>query len=301
MKLVKLVSVTLVIVGLMAVAALYAPKVMGQSGAVLRVSPDSPAVAQVLVGGGGRIGVSIRDVDKADVEREKLAGASGAAIEEVRSGSPAEKAGLKAGDVVIEYDGERVRSARQLTRLVSETPAGRTVKAAVMRAGKRVDVDLTPESGSAFAFSERTRADLERLRTDLERQIRPQIDRLRDLYIEPPAVFEFRGSVQTGRLGISAQDLTPQLAEYFGVKDGVLVSSVTAESVAAKAGLKAGDVITAIDGSAVEDVSDVRRRVDRLDDGEDFTIAVTRDRKTQTFNAKMTIPDTRARRRIVGL
>jgi len=301
MKLVKILGVALVIVGLVAVGALYAPRALGQSRTVVRVPPDSPAIAQVFVGGGGRIGVSIRDVDKADVEREKLAGAWGAVIEEVRSGSPAEKAGLKAGDVLIEYDGERVRSARQLTRLVSETPEGRTVKAAAMRAGKRVDVDLTPESASAFQFSDRARADLESLGRDLRLKIQPEIERLRDLYVEPPLALEFGGRIQTGRLGISAQDLTPQLAEYFGVKEGVLVSGVTADSVAAKAGLKAGDAITAIDGSTVASVADVRRRVERLDDGEDFTIAVTRDRKALTLNAKMVSPDTRARRRIVGL
>lgn len=301
MKLVKIVGVVLVIVGLIAVGALYAPRALGQSRAVVRVPADSPAVAQVFVGGGGRLGVSIRDVDKADVEREKLAGVWGAAIEEVRSGSPAEKAGLKAGDVLIEYDGERIRSARQLTRLVSETPEGRSVKAAAMRAGKRLDVDLTPEFASRALLSERARADLESLGHDLRLKIQPEIERLRDLYVEPPLAFEFGGRIQTGRLGVSAQDLTPQLAEYFGVKDGVLVSAVTGDSVAAKAGLKAGDVITAIDGSPVASVADVRRRVERLDDGEDFTIAISRDRKALTLNGKMAVPDTRARRRVIGL
>ena len=301
MKLVKILGVALLIVGLVAVAATYAPRAFGQSGTVVRVPPENPAIAQVFVSGGGHIGVSIRDVDKADVEREKLAGAWGAVIEEVRSGSPAEKAGLKAGDVVIEYDGDRVRSARQLTRLVSETPEGRTVRAAVMRAGKRVDVDLTPDTGSRYQFSDRLGHDVETLGRDLRLRIQPELDRLRDLYVEPPLAFEFNGRLMTGRLGVSAQDLTPQLAEYFGVKDGVLVSAVTVDSVAAKAGLKAGDVITAIDGAPVGSVADVRRRVERLDDGEDFAIAVTRDRKALTLNGKMADPPARARRRIVGV
>jgi serine protease Do len=300
MKLVKTVGAVLVIVGLVAVGALYAPRAFGQGATVVRVPSEGPAIAQVFVSGGGHIGVSIRDVDKADVEREKLSGAWGAVIEEVRSGSPAEKAGLKAGDVVIEYDGDRVRSARQLTRLVSETPEGRTVKTAVMRAGKRMDVDITPESGSAFQFSDRLGRDFESLGRDLRLKVQPEIERLRDLYVEPPIAFEFSGRITAGRLGVSAQDLTPQLADYFGVKEGVLVSAVTADSVAGKAGLKAGDVITAIDGTTVGKVADVRRRVERLDDGEDFTIAVTRDRNALTLNGKMADPQTRARRRIVG-
>ncbi len=63
-------------------------------------------------------------------------------------GSAAEKAGIKKGDVIAEFDGERVRGVRHLTRLVTETPDGRTVKAAVMREGKRVDLSVTPDSGS---------------------------------------------------------------------------------------------------------------------------------------------------------
>jgi serine protease Do len=285
MKLVKILGLALVIIGFVTVAAMLAPRVLGQGRTIVRV-PDSPALAQLYIGGGGYIGISIRDVEKADVEREKLAGQSGAVIEEVRSGSPAEKAGLKSGDVVIEYDGERVRSAQQLTRLVRETPESRTVKASVMRAGKRVDVEVTPSAGGGSYASANLGRDLEHLSHDLSLRIQPELDRLRELRVEPFA-FEFGGRIQTGRLGISAQDLTPQLANYFGVKEGVLVTSVTEASVASKAGLKAGDVITAIDGSVVNRVSDVRRRVERLDEGEDFTIAIARDRKTLTLNGKM--------------
>ena len=61
--------------------------------------------------------------------------------------SPAEKAGLKAGDIVVDYDGERVRSARQFTRLVQETPEGRSVAIGIMRDGKKQTVNATPEAG----------------------------------------------------------------------------------------------------------------------------------------------------------
>jgi serine protease Do len=300
MKALTILGVVLVLVGLAVVAGVYAPRALGQSVAV-RVDPR-PAIEQVLVGGGSQVGISIRDVEKADVEREKLTGQAGAAIEEVRSGSPAEKAGLKAGDVVIEYDGERVRGAAQLSRLVRETPEGRTVKAAVMRAGARVEVSLTPASGGAFYFGDQWGRDLERLKGDLALKIQPELDRLRDLRVEP-FTFDFGGRVQAGRLGINAQDLTPQLAEYFGVKDGVLVSAVTGGSVAANAGVKAGDVITAIDNVPIASVTDVRRRVDRIDENQAFTIAITRDRKALTLNGKMTRDEARVRerRRIVSV
>jgi serine protease Do len=293
MKLLKLLGIALVFAGLVAAAAIVYAR--GQTATVVR-TPEYSALDQVFIAGGRHIGVTVRDVEKADVEREKLAGQSGAVIEEVRSGSAAEKAGLKSGDVLIEYDGERVRSARQLTRLVQETPDGRTVKAAVIRAGKRVEVDLTPEPGPRY-FDEMG-ADLERFGRDLQLRIRPELDRLREeLRVEPPPVPEFTWRIQPGRLGIGAQDLTPQLADYFGVKDGVLVTSVTEASVAAKAGVKAGDVITAISGSSVGSVSDVRRRVERLDDGQDFAIAITRDRKAMTLNGKMERAESRSTRR----
>ena len=72
-------------------------------------------------GGGPEIGVSIRDVEAGSP------GSAGAQVERVREDSPAEKAGIRAGDVITQFDGERVRSARQLSRLVAETPAGRSV------------------------------------------------------------------------------------------------------------------------------------------------------------------------------
>ena len=103
--------------------------------------------------GGSRVGMVARDVETADVGKEKLAGAAGAVVTEVVKESAAQKAGIKAGDVVTSFDGERVRSARQLERLVEETPAGRTVKVALQRAGAPVTLDVTPETPKVAQFS----------------------------------------------------------------------------------------------------------------------------------------------------
>jgi len=289
MRLVKLAGTLAVIVGLVAVVAVYAPAAFGQQVLVAPRTGFTPDVQVLTFGASGRLGVTVRDVDKADVEREKLPGLWGAAIEEVRSESPAERAGLKAGDVMIEFDGERVRSARQLSRLVQETPEGRTVRAGVVRGGSRVDVDITPERSSGATYFGETGRAIERLNRDLRDELGDlrQLDRLRDFNFDFAVPFDFGGRLRTPRLGIQAQEMTDQLAEHLGAKEGVLVTSVDAGSIADKAGLKAGDVITALDGASVSNVSDLRRRLGRLDDGEDFTIAIVRDREAMTLNGKM--------------
>ena len=87
-------------------------------------------------------------------------------------------------------------------------------------------------------------------------------------------------------LGITVGDLSDQLAQYFGTKDGVLVTSVTDNSAAAKAGIKAGDVITSFNGTDVTSPSDLRQRIQRLQDGDEFTVGVVRDKKPTTLKGK---------------
>jgi serine protease Do len=244
-----------------------------------------------LDGRGSQIGVMVSDVDDA--------AAPGVKVDDVERGSAAEKAGVKEGDVVVDFDGERVRSARQLTRLVQETPSGRTVKMTVRRGQSRETVDITPEA-SEFAWSAgigpEIRAEIERslprLRDELRdlRELRELPD-LRELPRSGAFNFRFDGIPALGgraRLGVQVDTLTDQLAEHFGVKEGgVLVSSVTADSPAAKAGMKAGDIITKINGTAVKDAGDLIREIaDAPDDGA-VTIDIVRDKKAQTLKATL--------------
>ena len=233
--------------------------------------------------GGAQLGVRVSNVDV-------TAATGGVRIDEVNQDSPAEKAGLREGDVVVEYDGERVRSARQFTRLVQETPDGRTVKIAVLRNGQKQTVDATPEEGgNAWNFSidgDQIRHEIERGLRDLPRDFRFD-DRgpRRFEYRLPERVMPFMGS--RGRLGVSVQSLTPDLEEYFGATSGgALVSSVAQDSAAAKAGIKAGDVITSINGDRVSDAGDLMRELDGAT-GE-VTIVVLRDKKELTLNATLT-------------
>jgi membrane-associated protease RseP (regulator of RpoE activity) len=86
------------------------------------------------------------------------------------------------------------------------------------------------------------------------------------------------------RIGVSTMQLTKQLADYFGIGDGkgVLVTSVTDDSPAAKAGLKAGDVITAIDGVQVEGAGDLARGINKKKEG-DVTLTVIRNKNHRTI------------------
>ena len=123
------------------IGAEIAPPAEGQTKIARQVKP---AIVQVLAGTGSWIGVSVRDVVADDVSKMKLQGPAGVVVEEVTGESPAETAGLKAGDVIVEFDGERVRSTRQFTRLVQETPSGRKVQASVVREGQRVPLSIEP-------------------------------------------------------------------------------------------------------------------------------------------------------------
>ena len=266
------------------VGALLTPTAHGQTRVV---RAQSPRALEIFAAGGSRIGVSIRDLEDGDGTAAKGVSA-GVIVEEVTTESPAEKAGLRKGDAIVEFDGERVRSVRQLTRLVQETPSGRTVQAAIVREGQRSTVSITPREGNAFRFE-----GLDDL-ANFRYKVAPTPPRVPDPPTppSPPAVWKFDELVgrSTNRLGIAVSTLSPQLAAYFGTKEGVLVSSVTDNSAAAKAGVKAGDVITSFNGTAVNDPSDVRRRVADLSDGDEFTIAVMRDKKAVTLKGKAERP-----------
>ncbi len=283
-------------------ALLLSPKVSGQDREVVVSQDDGLRVFNL---GGSRLGISIRDVDKADATREKLGDQAGAVVEEVRSDGAAAKAGLKSGDVVISFDGERVRSARQLERLVDETPPGRTVKVAVQRGGSRVDLDVTPES-AAGTLSFRGAGPLWQAEREVERSLEdlgPEVER--DIRRHVPA-FKFdldRGDLfakmkTRGRLGVSVQDMPEQLAGYFGVKSGVLVADVDAESPAAKAGIKAGDVITAVNGQTVDGPEDLRREVGKVEEGKAADLSVTRDKKALSLKVEVESPARKIERRV---
>ena len=253
----------------------------------------------VLAGRGAHIGVSVRDLDPG-----QAGDASGALVEGVREQSPADKAGIRKGDIITEFDGQRVRGVRHLIRLVAETPDGHTVTAGVLREGRKLDLPVTPDSGG-----------LAELHRDFDVEVPPmRFEHLPGLEDGerrrlPEGTWSFRGRPGEawafrqgrGRLGVRIQPLG-QLAEYFGTPSGVLVNGVDPDSPAARAGLKAGDVVTAVNGKPVAEPSELIEAVRTAEGGATLTIDYTRDRKAQTV--EVPLPETaspaepKARRRV---
>jgi len=199
----------------------------------------------------------------------------GVGVTEVVKDSPAEKAGLRKGDVIVGFNGEAVTSTRKLNRLVNESSPDQTVRLTIARGGSEQEVSATLTKRDDFnrVWNEKAREDM-----------RQKIEKMRK---DMPAKIKSENGTWTinmggyRRLGISTQTLTKQLADYFGVSQGILVTSVVENSAAAKAGLKAGDVITAVDGEKVDSPGDITRAISRKEDGP-VTLTVVRDRSSRS-------------------
>ena len=246
-----------------------------------RVEPNAPerSAEPWFEGWGSSIGASVRDATSAELTAAGVSQPGGAFVIRVTEGGPAAKAGLMANDLVVEFDGEQVRSARHLVRLVRETAVGRSVKATLVRDKTRRSVELMPTDTASIVVDgdaiqrqvERATRDLPRFRFDFDTD-------------------DFR-SFGRQRLGVQLMPLSDQLATYFGVKDGVLVAAVEADSPAARAGLKAGDVITAVNSRTVNDARDV---LDEISRGESaLSLTVMRDKKEVAIKA--TVPESQPR------
>ena len=192
---------------------------------------------------GSFLGISVLEIDADRAKTLNLKEERGVEITRVEDDSPAAKSGLKTGDVVLEYNGQRVEGVAQFIRMVHETPAGREVKLAISRSGGLQTIAVTTTARKLLiGRGDPTVIEIPRIEL-------PDI-RMPDV---PRAYMSWR----SGIAGIDAETLDSQLAEYFGVKEGVLVRAVAKGSAAEKAGLKAGDVIVKIDDSRVSTLREV--------------------------------------------
>jgi len=231
------------------------------------------------------LGVVLSDIGPEKAKELKLPGERGVLVKEVREESPAAKAGVLKDDVILEFDGEKIRSAAQLRRLVRETPTERNVTIVVSRAGqtKTLTAKLERRHYGPMAFPSPPLPHGEfkfRLPFPPDFEM-PEFD-----------VMIYRGA----RLGISGDDLTPQLAKFFGVKQGkgVLVREVIVGGAAEKAGLMAGDVIVAVDGKEVATVAKLRRALagkKTNTEKRQVTLTIVRDKREQTLNVELDTED----------
>ncbi|HEU4391744.1 MAG TPA: PDZ domain-containing protein [Blastocatellia bacterium] len=242
------------------------------------------------LGQGSYLGVYLDEVTAERVKQLNLKEERGAVVTKVMTDSPAAKAGLQENDVVVGFNGRPVESVRELQRLLGDTPPGRTVSLEVTRGGGRQTVSVT--------LGERSVIGPGFPRGDDQRKLAEELRKQGEAYARIPKTWEFpnytfafppggmlaRG---TGRLGVAIETMSEQLASFFGAKEGgLLITDVRANSPAAKAGLKAGDVIVAVDGENVKEGSDLVRALGKKQEGQ-VTIKVIRDKSERSINVTL--------------
>lgn len=232
------------------------------------------------LGSGGYLGVNLEEVTSDNRAQLGLTKEEGALVQDVEKDSPAAEAGLLKGDVIAGYAGFPVFSAAQLARLVAETPVGRRVEIDVLRSGKRLNLEARIGKRSAEEFYPRFS-----INRDEEFLIRPEGWQSGPWNFLPRFL---QSDSERPRLGVSIVELTDQLAEKYGLKgkEGALVTSVRAGSPAEKAGLKAGDVITEINGRSVDSAEAISRALGRSE-GREVEVKIYRDRQPMTLRVQL--------------
>jgi len=277
--------------------ALFLALILAATALVILIDARSAgAQANVIrvFGGGAYLGISMEDVTAETMAKYKLSKEMGVVVRSVEKGSPAEAATLLEDDVILEYAGIPVLSAAQISRLVDETPAGRSVELAVSRDGRRLNLT----------------AKLER-RAGSRLNVRPRIMTGENFVFDFPesperGVFRFEGPAGSRslglmiphdrpRLGVTLESLTDQMAEFLGVpgKTGALVTSVTKGSPAENK-LRAGDVVVGADGKPVNNPNDLSRIVQGKKSGATLDLRVIRDKKEITLPVALEGETTRA-------
>jgi serine protease Do len=189
----------------------------------------------------GYLGVYLEDLTEDMKEALNLASLEGVLINEVIANSPAAKAGIKEGDVIIEFDGKKVTDVESFRLLVASTPPGQTVKLRLVRNGK--EIDLKAKIG------------------EMEEEVTAQ------------AVEK-----QESQLGLQVVDIDSPEAKAYNVSmdKGVLVIGVESSSPAENAGIQVGDVIIGIGNTGIENIADFRKAVKNLKKGKPVIFQIQR-------------------------
>jgi len=190
----------------------------------------------------GELGVMIQEMTPELAQEFGLAETEGVLISQVSKNSPAGKAGLKGGDVVVKYDDQDVNSVEAFRNLVANTLPGDKAKIQILRDGKPETLTATIGSQSETTTASKTGANL------------------------------------LSQLGLTVQTLTPDLAKQYNVnaEKGAVITAVNDSSLASLAGLQAGDVITEADHQAIANVTGLERALAGAKDKNQVLLRVTR-------------------------
>lgn len=236
--------------------------------------------------GSSYLGVDIADVSAERLGQLKLKEEHGAEVTEVDQDAPAGKAGLLEHDVIVSLNGTAVESAAQLRRMIKETPPGRVVSLGISRDGQGMTVKVQlADRHKSMAWQPEM----------------PKMPKMPEMPTMPD--FDLPVSVvvvhQLARSGLMVENITAQLGDFFGVKDGkgVLVRSVEKGSRGDKAGFRAGDVVIKVNNQPVHDTSDFSHAIRALSAGGatgaatvgTATVTVIREKREQ--NLTLTLPE----------
>ena len=199
--------------------------------------------------GGAFLGVTLTDVDEQIAEESGLRRPEGALVMSVFDDTPADEAGLEAGDIILSFAGEEIADAAELTKLVRAGEPGDKVKLRLRRDGRKKSIKVE--------LGERETS----ITLDIDG---PGSHKGRSWFGQhEPKLMKFMESTNPARLGVQVHELEGDLAGYFPGSDegAVLVLAVDVGSAAEKAGLKAGDIITALMESDTQDIDALHKAV----------------------------------------
>lgn len=250
----------------------------------------------IVIGDDGSswLGVETHEVTADKAKDLKLSAERGVVLGKIVPDSPAAKAGLKENDVVTEINGQRVEGAAQFRRMIHEIPAGRSIQLSVWRDGR------TQTFSATLGKSQERRHAMKMLAPT------PGTFAFRMPEIPEIPPMEWNGNMLFGggqpRLGIDAEDLSGQLGTFFGAPDGegILVRDVNSGSPAEKAGVKAGDVITSLNGERIRTVGELREKLSAKHDDKDRTVklGVLRSKSEMSLTVELPAPAERTKRLI---
>lgn len=259
-------------------------------------APAAPVAPHVPAPGGSYLGIDGENVTPERAAELKLKEQRGVDVCMVDEDAPAGKSGIKEHDVITEFNGTQVQDMEQLRRLIHDIPPGQTVTLGIIRGGQpmTLSVQLGDRTADMKKEMRKMHADVAKQRAEMAKQ-RAEMQKYRSNFAMMPAMpampvmpdiempaFDFVLQ-NSPRAGILVENLTPQLGDYFGVKngEGVLVRSVEKGSPAEAAGIKAGDVIVRVEKERIASRGDWRLALRAHAAGGKVALGIIREKREQ--------------------